>query len=200
VEVGGQPDPLLLRRPQHRLHRPLALGLHGHLAGQTAHPGQGEQEQHDRAAGDHADVDRFLPDRLDDQHGRGHQGRAGQQGQPGPGQAGARRGRLGQRHHRRVQGGQAKGHVVQHPDGVDRPADLPCAVEHAETVDGVDGQEGQQAEGEQPGGDGAVPPGPPEPDRHRQQQHVAERVGDRYQALQHTEVGQSDIGADQEDP
>src|SRR5829696_4106249 len=53
MEVGGQPDPLLLGRPQDRLHGPLALGLGGHLAGQAAHAGQGEQEQHHRTAGDH---------------------------------------------------------------------------------------------------------------------------------------------------
>jgi hypothetical protein len=73
VEVGGQPDPLLLGGPQHRLHGPLALRLHGHLAGQTAHAGQGEQEQDDRAPGDHPDVDRLVPQRLDDQHRRGHE-------------------------------------------------------------------------------------------------------------------------------
>jgi hypothetical protein len=200
VEVGGQPHPLLLGGPQDRLHGPLALGLHGHLAGQTAHTGQGEQEQHDRAAGDHADVDRLVADRLDDQHRRGHQGGAGQQGQPGPGQPHALRGRLGQRHHRRVQGGQAEGRVVQHPDGVDRAADLPGAVEHAEAVHGVHRHQGEQAEGQQPGGDGSVAARPPQPDRHRQQQHVAQRVGDRDRALDQAEVGQADIGPDQEDP
>ncbi len=105
-----------------------------------------------------------------------------------------------QRHHRRVQGGQAEGNVVENPDAVDGAADLPAAVEQGEAVHSVDGHQREQAEGEQPGGDGAVPARPPEADRHRQQQDVAERVGDRDQALGQAEVGQADVGPDQEDP
>ena len=99
VEVGGQPQPLLLGRTQHRLHDPLALGLQGDLAGQAAHAGQREQEQHHRAAGDHRHVERLPAEGLDDQHRRGHQRSPGEQHQPEQGQPGADLRRLGERDH-----------------------------------------------------------------------------------------------------
>ena len=200
VEVGGQPQPLLLGGAQHRLHDLLALGLQGDLAGQAAHAGQGQQEQHHRAAGDHRHVDRLATGRLDDQHRRGHQRGAGQGHQPRAGQPRRVRHRLGQRHHRGVQGRQAERGVVEDPDRVERAADLPVAGDQAQPVHGVAGQQGGKAHRQQARGGAVVPARAPQPHRHRQQQHVAEGVGDRDQPLGQRQPGRADVGADQEHP
>jgi hypothetical protein len=166
------------------------VGQGGQLAGlvldlgdQSAHAQHDQQEQHHRAERDGGDVDGLVAQALLGEHGWGHQGGGGEQGQAPVGEPGRLvGGDLGQRPHGGVQCGRAPDHIGQQPAGVDQ-ATFVAADQIQHGIADVGPEQQHQRQPERPVGGGAGARAGGQPGRQGQQQHIAERVGQRDQPL-----------------
>ncbi len=138
---------------------------------------------------------------LEHQHARGDQRGQGEQRDPDPGDVrGLDRDRLGEFHHRRVQGGGAPGAVEGGPAQVDGRADLPDAVQLDQPVQHVGDQDADRADGEQLQRAALAATWDEQPEQHGQHQDVAERVRDRDGLLHPGQLGAAGVREDQVDP
>ena len=204
VERGARDLVATRRRNQRRasgaqhalaLHRPLLLA---HEAG---HARDHEREEEDRGADDHDQVAVACAHRVQQLDRRRDQRRAGQQREPRRRELGfgvARR--LLQLPHRRMQGGSSPQHVEGDPADVEAELVVVCAVQEHQPVHEVGHQQREDARAQQV--ERAAAPARVHRQAHRcgEQQHVAQRVGDRHQLWQQRHRGVVQVGRDQRGP
>ncbi len=190
-------------RRQECLARAAKLALaHDHVpqaAGHEPHPAQRESHERRGAGGDHHTVLDRPFDRFEQEQRRCGERRDGQRHPARLQLPGRDHARLGEQPHGRVQGREPAGRAEDDPAEVDQAAEVPGAVQSPQTEHDVGGQHHRPGGQQQRHAPGAVRL--QEQVHHdRQQQHVAQRIGDGHRLLCRVERRVGEVRFDQEHP
>ena len=165
------------------------------------HPRYDEAEQHDGGRTDDREVVVPAAQVVDDADRRRDQRRAREQTETESRQqpAGLYRGLI-DLGHRGMEGGGAPEQVEADPAGVEPDLVVVRALHEHQAVDEVRGQQADDAGDHQVEGQAALAPVQRQPHRHRQQQHVGQRVRHRHQSSGGRQRMVVDVGGDQPHP